>query len=90
MEDEALAEECHDVVDKEIIVEERQCEKGNIPKGGLWRHTSRGTLHLHGSLMGRTGDYLVCCRVITKTYEKLLDESSKAPEVTMRTISISS
>jgi hypothetical protein len=71
LEDEALAEECHDVVEKEIIVKEVQCEKGNIPKGGLWRHTSRGTLHLHGSLMGRTGDYLVCCRVITKTYEEL-------------------
>ena len=71
LDDAELAEGCHDIVVQEVILEADQGGSEGLPKGGLWRHSTRGTLHLHGSLMGHAGEYLVCCRVITKTYEKL-------------------
>ena len=65
-----LAAECEDAVN--LVVEPPETgDKPGIPKGGIWKHASRGTLHLHGALLGRSEDRLICCRAITKVYEKL-------------------
>lgn len=70
LEDVDLAAECEDAVNQVVVPNEVENKPG-IPRGGIWKHASRGTFHLHGFFLGRSEDRLVCCRAITKVYEKL-------------------
>ena len=70
--EESVLEAAHAKVETMIEMPESLDKDAVVPKGGIWRHASRGTLHLHESLLGRGEDRLICRRKgLNVTYTKL-------------------
>ena len=58
---------CDNAIAKVLSMPEVAQQNTDAPEleGGIWRHTTRGTIHLHSTLLKRSGDALLCHMFLT-------------------------